>query len=172
MLVDMFCYSFSRHKHTCTCKHVCSGVIFFILRWQQMISAVVSRLFELSGPCYLLTDHGRRPNRARMSARFMLPGSQGHLSSCDASCWLRKFDMFPQLVAIPDASTACLHRNMGKPAVDTPVPVSSGHHTWDSDPLSGALDLRDHSLPFLRRTAVADEHHRTLVSSDPFQGAR
>ena len=88
-------------------------------------------------------------------------------------CWsLRNFDMFPGRVAIPDASTACLRRNMGKPSVDTPVLVSSGHHKWDSDPLSGALDLRDHSLPFLRRTAVADEHHRTLVSFDPFQGAR
>ena len=142
-----------------------------------MISAVVSRLFELSGPCHLLAAHGRRPHRARKSARFMLPGSQGQLSLCDASWSLRNFDMFPfdmfpRRVAIPDASTACLRRNMGKPAVDTPVPVSSGHHTWDSDPLSGALDLRDHSRPFLRRTAVADEHHRTLASSDPFQGAR
>ena len=137
-----------------------------------MISTVVSRLFELSGPCHPLTAHGRRPNRARKPARFMLPGSQGQLSFCDASWSLRNFDMFPRRVAISDASTACLRRNMGKPAVDTPVPVSSGHHTWDSDLLSGAFDLRDHSRPFLRRTVVADEHHRTLVPSDPFQGAR
>ena len=149
-----------------------SCLFIFIVRWQQMVSAVVSRLFELSGPCHLLTAHGRRPNRARKSARFMVPGSQGQWSLCDASRSLRNFDMFPRRVAIPDASTACLRRNTGKPAVDTPVPVSSGHHTWDSDLLSGALDLRDHSLPFLRRTAVADEHHRTPVSSDPLRGAR
>ena len=172
MLVDTLCYTFPWHRHTCACKRVCTELSFFILRWQHMISAVVSRLFELSGPCHPLIAHGRRPNRARKSARFMIPGSQGQWSLCDASWSLRNFDMFPRRVAIPDASTACLRRNMGKPAVDTPAPVSSGHHTWDSDPLSGALDLRDHSLPFLRRTAVADEHHRTLVSSDPFQGAR
>ena len=150
------------------------GAVFFYfgLATQHMISAVVSRLFELSGPCHPLTAHGRRPNRARKSARFMLPGSQGQWSLCDASWSLRNFDMFPRRVAIPDASTACLRRNMGKPVVDTPLPVSSGHHIWDSDPPSGALDLRDHSRPFLRRTAVADEHHRILVSSDHFQGAR
>ena len=145
---------------------------FSIFRWKEMMSAIVSRLFELSGPCRLLTAHGRRPNRAKKSARFMLPRSQGQWSLYDASWSLRNFDKFPQRVAIPGASTPCLRRNLGKPAVDTPAPVSSGHHTWDSDPLSEALGLRDHSLPILRRTAVADEHHRTLVSFDPFQGDR
>ena len=80
--------------------------------------------------------------------------------------------MFPRRVAIPDASTACFRRNMGKLAVDTLALVSSGHHTWDLDPPFEALDLRDHSLPFLRSTVVADERHKTLASSDPFQGAR
>ena len=131
MLVDTLCYTFPWHRHTCACKRVCTELSFFIFRWQHMISAVVSRLFELSGPCHPLIAHGRRPNRARKSARFMLPGSQGQLSLCDASWSLRSFGMFPRRVAIPDASTACLRRNMGKPAVDTPVPVSSGHHTWD-----------------------------------------
>ena len=171
MLIRFATHSLGTGTHAHASMYV-AELSFFIFRWQQMISAVVSRLFELSGPCHFLTAHGRRPNRARKSARFMLPGSQGQLSSCDASWSLRNFDMFPRRVAIPDASTACLRRNMGKPAVDTPVPVSSGHHTWDSDLLSGALDLRDRSRPFLRRTVVADEHHRTLVSSDPFQGAR
>ena len=85
---------------------------------------------------------------------------------------MHNMDMFVRRVAIPGDSTACLRRNLGKPAVDTPAPVSSGHHTWDSDPLSAALDLRDHTLPFLRRTTAADEHHRIPVSSDPFQGGR
>ena len=45
MLVDTLCYTFPWHRHTCACKRVCSGVIFFIFCWQHMISAVVSRLF-------------------------------------------------------------------------------------------------------------------------------
>ena len=46
MLVDTLCYTFPWHRHTCACKRVCSGVIFFIVCWQHMISAVVSRLLS------------------------------------------------------------------------------------------------------------------------------
>ena len=70
-------------------------------------------------------------------------------------------------VAIPDASTEDLRHTKGNLAEDIPLPVSSDLHIEDSDPLSGALDLQDHSLPFLRRTAYADGHYRTLLSSGP-----
>ena len=42
---------------------------------------------------------------------------------CDLPWSLRNIDMFRRRVAIPGASTACLRRNLGKPAVDTPAPV-------------------------------------------------
>ena len=29
MLVDTLCYTFPWHRHTCACKRVCSGVVFF-----------------------------------------------------------------------------------------------------------------------------------------------
>ena len=98
MLVDMFCYSFSRHKHTCTCKHVCSGVIFFVSRWHQMISAVAADCLSCLGPAIsLLTMAGGRTGQGslqgscflgrRVNCHCAMPPGRCATSTCFLGGW-------------------------------------------------------------------------------------
>ena len=75
------------------------------------------------------------------------------------------FDMFRQQVAILGTATACFHRNLGKPVLDTPTPESIDLHTRDADPVLMVLDRGQHSLAFQIGTVIVDKRHRNALWS-------
>ena len=142
------------------------------------IDGVMDRAVEMGMPAVALTDHGVLYGAIEFYKKAKAKGVKP-IIGCEVYVAPDKMKMTEHRRSASGSQSNHLvllaenekgYRNLGKLAVDTPASVSAGNHTWDSDPLSGALDLRDHSLPFLKRTSFADEHRRTVLPS--FQGAR
>ena len=88
MLVDTLCYTFPWHKHTCACKRVCSGVIFFYFSLAAhdfnscqpivLMAGGRTRQGSLQGSCFL----GRRVN-----CHCAMPPGRCATSTCFLGGW-------------------------------------------------------------------------------------